>query len=635
MNHTLLQKIKIKINKRGESMEWKLNKVIVETNQCAKCSTCAIVCPNNLIKFEEKPYIDDECLRKGSGMCFEVCPRVSSAKYPIKIRENFKKEYYYGKGDMDGQDGGVVSSFLKYLLKNKKIDGAIIVGKDELWKPTSMIVLNEDDILKGVKSKYTISTLKALKEAAEIGLKKVAVVGLPCQINGLRKLQYFPYHAKHDLELGKDGKPVKLPKIEYLIGLFCMEKFEYNSLKEILEKYGINIKDVEKFDIKKGKLLVYTNRDKKEIDLIEFEVSSGCKICRDFDAELADVSVGCVGSPEGYSTIIIRTEKGDEIKNAIKLKEGVNLEVIEKLKNKKLNRFKNEVKRRKENGEPISFYWISDYGGIGKRADGTHFIRLRAKPTGFYDVEDIEFITKLAKEYDINLKLNCRQGIELQGVNAYDVEDIVLKLTKKGLLPGSTGAGVVSILACPGKDNCSLGVGDTVKLTSMIEERFKEKPTPNKFKIAVSGCPNGCVRPQIHEIGIVGVEYPITNDNCNGCGRCAEVCKVGAIDVRGNVSSTNYNVCIGCGKCIKECPNEGRDVKEKGYLVYVGGKTGREVVEGVKFGIMNEYEVIEFIDKVLTVYEKHASKISVERLPHVMAKVGQGKFLEEVMSYKS
>ena len=161
-----------------------------------------------------------------------------------------------------------------------------------------------------------------------MGLEKVAVVGLPCQINGLRKLQYFPYHAKHDFELGKDGKPVKLPKIEYLIGLFCMEKFEYNSLKEVLSKYGIDIKDVEKFDIKKGKLLVYVNGEKKEIDLKEIEICSGCKMCRDFDAELADVSIGSVGSPNGYSTIIIRTEKGEEIKNAVELKEGVDIEAI-------------------------------------------------------------------------------------------------------------------------------------------------------------------------------------------------------------------------------------------------------------------------------------------------------------------
>jgi len=614
----------------GDLMEWKLNDVIVDTNQCAKCSTCAIVCPNNLVKFNEKPYIGEECLRKGNGMCFEVCPRVSSGKYQIKIREKFKEEYYYGKGDVEGQDGGVVTTFLKYLLKNKKIDGAIVVG-DECWKPVSLIVQNEEDLMNTTKSKYTVSTLEALKTAGEMGLEKVAVVGLPCQINGLRKLQYFQYLAKHDGELGKNGKPVKLPKIEYLIGLLCTEKFEYDELKETLAKYNINMDDVEKFDIKKGKLLVYVNGEEHKIPLKEIELSAGCKMCRDFDAEMADVSVGCVGSPDGYSTVIIRTEKGEEIKNAIELMEGVDLEAIEKLRDLKLNRFKKEVERRKAEDEKVSFYWLSDYNGIGLRADGTYFIRLRAKPAGFYNIEDIEFISKIAKEYNARIKLNSRQGIELQGISGFDAEDVALKLIEKGLLPGSTGPVVTTVVACPGKGNCSLGLIETEKLTKIIEGKFEERPTPTKFKMAVSGCPNGCTRPQVSEIGIAGVKFPVVNEeNCNGCGRCAEVCKVEAIDIRGETSYTNYNVCIGCGKCIKACPNEGRDVKEEGFMVYVGGKTGREVIEGVSMKLMSVEEILDFIDKVLIVYDKYAKKPARERLGAVMQRVGYGKFLEEV-----
>jgi coenzyme F420 hydrogenase subunit beta len=614
----------------GEKMfEWKLNE-IVDSKICAKCGTCTIVCPNGILTFDERPKLVEECLRKGNGMCFEVCPRVSSGKYQIKIRENFKELYYYAKSDVEGQDGGVVTAFLKYLLENKKIDGAIVVG-DECWKPVSLIVQNAEDLLKTSKSKYTVSTLDALRKAGEMGLEKVAVVGLPCQINGLRKLQYFPYHAKHDPELGRDGKPVKLPKIEYLIGLFCMEKFEYNSLKEVLSKYGIDIKDVEKFDIKGRKLFVYVNGEKKEIDLKEIEICSGCKMCRDFDAELADVSIGSVGSPNGYSTIIIRTEKGEEIKNAVELKEGVDIEAIDKLRKKKLKRFKEEIERRRKNNEPVSFYWLSDYGGIGKRADGTYFIRIRAKPGGWYKPEEIKEILDIAEMYNAKIKVTDRAGYELHGISGFDVEDMVLELNEKGLITGSEGPLVRATLACPGAGNCSSGLINTTELAKIIEDKFKERPAPYKFKIAISGCPNGCVRPQVHDIGIAGVKYPKVNENCNGCGRCAEVCKVEAIDVRGETSYTNYNVCIGCGKCIKNCPNEAREVKEEGYLVYVGGKAGREIVEGVKMKLMSVDEIINFIDKVLVVYSKYAEKPQRERLAAVMKRVGYGKFLEEVM----
>ncbi|MDK2790792.1 MAG: sulfite reductase [Methanothermococcus sp.] len=609
--------------------EWKLND-IVDNGICAKCGTCTVVCPNGILTFEDRPKLTEECLRKGNGMCFEVCPRVSSGKYQIKIREKFKEEYYYGKGDVEGQDGGVVTTFLKYLLKNKKIDGAIVVG-DECWKPVSLIVQNEEDLMNTTKSKYTVSTLEALKTAGEMGLEKVAVVGLPCQINGLRKLQYFQYLAKHDGELGKNGKPVKLPKIEYLIGLLCTEKFEYDELKETLAKYNINMDDVEKFDIKKGKLLVYVNGEEHKIPLKEIELSAGCKMCRDFDAEMADVSVGCVGSPDGYSTVIIRTEKGEEIKNAIELMEGVDLEAIEKLRDLKLNRFKKEVERRKAEDEKVSFYWTADYGGVGKRADGTYFIRIRAKPAGWYSIDEAREILEIAEKYDGKIKMTNRGAFEIHGISGFDVEAMVLELMEKGFITGSEGPLVRATLACPGEGNCGSGLINTTELCKILEDNFKEHPAPYKFKIAISGCPNKCVRPQIHDIGIAGVKFPVVNEeNCNGCGRCAEVCKIEAIDIRGETSYTNYNVCIGCGKCIKACPNEGRDVKEEGFMVYVGGKTGREVIEGVSMKLMSVEEILNLIDKVLIVYHKYAKKPQRERLAAVMARIGKGKFLEEV-----
>ncbi|WP_421078131.1 Coenzyme F420 hydrogenase/dehydrogenase, beta subunit C-terminal domain [Methanothermococcus sp. Ax23] len=608
--------------------EWKLNE-IVDNGLCAKCGTCVVVCPNNLLAFEDTPKLTDECLRKGHGMCYDVCPRVSSGKYQIKIRENFKEEYFYGKGDVEGQDGGVVSTFLKYLLKNKKIDGAIVVG-DECWKPVSLIVQNPDDIEKAAKSKYAISTLDALREAGEMGIEKVAVVGLPCQIAGLRKLQYFPYLAKYDGELGKNGKLAKLPKIEYLIGLLCTEKFEYDGLKETLAKNNINIEDVKKFDIKKGKLIVITEDEEYKIPLKDIEMNAGCKMCRDFDAEMADVSVGCVGSPDGYSTVIIRTEKGEEIKNAVELKEGVDLDAIEKLRELKLNRFKKELERRKENNEKISFYWVADYAGVGKRADGTHFLRIRAKPAGWYSIDEVKEIVKIAEKYNGKIKMTNRGAFEIHNISPFDAEDMALELAEKDLLTGSEGPLVRATLACPGEGNCGSGLINTTELCSIIEDNFKEHPAPYKFKIAISGCPNKCVRPQIHEIGIAGVKFPITNENCNGCGRCADVCKIEAIDIRGETSYTNYNVCIGCGKCIKACPNEGRDIKEEGYMVYVGGKSGREVIEGISMKLMSVEEILNLIDKVLIVYHKYAKKPQRERLGAVMARVGKGKFLEEV-----
>ena len=211
--------------------DWALNQ-IVDSDLCAKCGTCSVVCPNNLIDFKERPYLCEDCLRKGNGMCSEVCPRTIAGSYDIRNRLNSFEEYHYAKSDIEGQSGGVVTKLLQHLLDDGKIDGAVVIGANE-WKPVSMIVTTSDGLFDNnntSKSKYAISSLQAIRKAGEMGLDKIAVVGLPCQVAGLRNIQYHKFISKHGAERGKNGKPAKIPKIEYVFGLFCTEKFEYSEL---------------------------------------------------------------------------------------------------------------------------------------------------------------------------------------------------------------------------------------------------------------------------------------------------------------------------------------------------------------------------------------------------------------------
>ncbi len=613
--------------------KWKLNE-IVENEFCANCGACEIVCPNNFVAFDEGPFLVEECRRDGHGMCHEVCPRVSSGRYQISIREDFVEDYYYAKGDVDGQDGGVVTTFLKYLINEGKIDGAIVVG-DTKWKPVSLVIKDAEALDNTTKSKYSISPLTALKKAGDLGLEKVAVVGLPCQIEGLRKYQYHGYLAKHDYELSDQGHPPKLPKIEYLIGLFCTEKFKYETIKDLVEENNLKIGDIKKFDVSNGKFIMETADDKIEVPVKDIEMFSGCKVCRDFSSDLADVSIGNVGSPDGCSTVIVRTEKGKEIENALDLMKGVDTEAVDKLANFKLNRFNKSIDERIENDDFVSYYWNDSVGGIGVRSDGNYFVRVRAKPSGFYDVEEAEYINEIVKEYEGRIKLTNRGAYEIHDIKPKDVLEVVKKLDEHDLITGSEGPLVRACLACPGAHNCAFGLVNTTSLCYELEEKFSEYPTNYKFKFALNGCPNKCSRPQIHDFGIAGIKYPQTNpDKCNGCGRCADVCKVDAIGIRGEMSYSNYNVCYGCGKCIKACPHEAREVKFEGYEVYVGGKAGRDVVEGVKLELETTDEIVDLAQRVIKTYNKLAIKPQKERLAGTMARIGQAEFMEEVNKLK-
>jgi coenzyme F420-reducing hydrogenase beta subunit len=61
-------------------------------------------------------------------------------------------------------------------------------------------------------------------------------------------------------------------------------------------------------------------------------IEKGCAYCDDFTARLADISVGSVGSPDGYSTVIVRSEKGKKLLENLDLaKEDANTEEVTKL----------------------------------------------------------------------------------------------------------------------------------------------------------------------------------------------------------------------------------------------------------------------------------------------------------------
>lgn len=612
-----------------ENPEWLLNK-IVDEEFCAACGTCEIVCPNNFVDFDESPSLGEYCRRLGHGMCHEVCPRVSSGRYQISIREDFFEEYYYAKGSNDGQDGGVITTFLKDLINKGKIDGAIVVG-DVKWRPVSLIIKDADALDNTTKSKYAISPLSALKKAGDMGLKKVAVVGLPCQIEGLRKYQYYPYLAKHSSEIGDEGYPVNLPEIEYLIGLFCTEKFKLETIKQVCTDNEIDIGDVKKFDVNKGNFIMETDAKTIKIPVKDVELFSGCNVCRDFSSEIADVSIGNVGSPDGYSTVIVRTQKGKDIGDAVTLETGVDTKAIDKLNDYKLKRFHKNIDERIKNNEFVSYYWNDYKGGVGLRSDGNYYIRIRAKPAGFFDLNETEFINEIAKQYQARIKLTNRGGYELHDIKPMDVEEVVKKLDDNNLLTGSEGPLVRATLACPGQFNCKYGLIPTLSLCYELEEKFCEMPTNYKFKIALNGCPNKCSRPQVHDFGINGITYPkVKSNKCNGCGRCEDVCKVNAISIRGEMSYTNETICYGCGKCIKACPHEARVTKFHGYEIYVGGKSGREIVEGVRLELETPDEIVDLISKVIKTYNKLAIKPQKERLAATMKRIGQAQFMEEV-----
>ncbi len=181
----------------------------------------------------------------------------------------------------------------------------------------------------------------------------VAVIGTPCHMIAAAKMDSFTDY------LGESPLNIK-------IGLFCMENFSYSYMKQLLEKYDADMKDVIECRVEKNHLWFYLTEDRLvKIPLKEARkcMRKNCQICMDFTSELSDISVGSVGSPDKWSTVIIRTEKGLELlKNAekdnyIKTKPLTEsgLKIIEKLATKKKKENKEEIKKREKVGRPVLY----------------------------------------------------------------------------------------------------------------------------------------------------------------------------------------------------------------------------------------------------------------------------------------
>ena len=327
---------------------------VVDAGSCCECGSCVLVCPHNVIEYiDNKPKQTakasaefDFCgISEGVGcdVCATVCPRLWPREDHLRdalFKDDRPYEDIFGvyrhifvartkRPELKEtvQDGGVVTALLSWAKSSGEIDGAIVsaVGpEDDPCFPSPKVVTSESEIRASAGSWYTYCENNlALKEVKERDLKKVAFVGVPCQITPLRKMQYmdpsFLVTAK------KRAKPLARQReflrgfsdrISFSIGLFCTEVFTPELMTERIEKQmKIPLTEVSKFNVK-DELLIY-KRD-KTVETIPLSEAMRdyqrpeCQHCGDFSAEMADIACGGVGT-DTATIVVIRTQRGEEI----------------------------------------------------------------------------------------------------------------------------------------------------------------------------------------------------------------------------------------------------------------------------------------------------------------------------------
>lgn len=219
--------------------------------------------------------------------------------------------------------------------------------------------------------------------------------------------------------------------------------------------------------------------------------------------------------------------------------------------------------------------------------------------------------------------LTVRQAVEIPHVRRSEADALTEELAAAALRLGACGPRVRGVPACPAL-TCSHGVIDAQELAGALDERFFGRSAPHKFKLAVTGCPNGCVKPQENDVGVGGVRTAdFHEDDCTACGACVDACPVpGVLALEGGALRVRLDGCIHCGDCVAACPTGAWEDTGPGYAVFVGGRMGRRphLGERLPFVLRSAAAVVALVEQVLAWYQREGR--TRERFADTIERVG-------------
>ncbi|MFC1895082.1 Coenzyme F420 hydrogenase/dehydrogenase, beta subunit C-terminal domain [Thermodesulfobacteriota bacterium] len=314
-----------------------LKRQAVDTQLCIFCGTCVAVCPAGCIAFQaDGPQLDGECTE--CGQCLEACPGLGGPLQQLdqlvfgRVRTEEEDMGGLGirladtnliSGDREirrhGYTGGKLTAVLASLLEKKEIQGAVVSRWGEVspfpWFAWPVVATTREGLVDGAGSKYVFTpNLMALEEiAARQDIDSIALVGLPCHLQGLRKLELL-------------GEPYSTlaGKVKYAFGLYCgapmLARDDFmRYVAELCETSSEKIAAVDfhrvskEFDVAYDLVLKDGEHASKRFNIGELLTGIGryprwyrCTLCTDYSAEHADISFG-------GSHVTPRTKAGNEV----------------------------------------------------------------------------------------------------------------------------------------------------------------------------------------------------------------------------------------------------------------------------------------------------------------------------------
>ena len=316
-----------------ERKHWKhLYAEVVATEICVGCSACVVACPHHVIEMQNfDPVMTDpelgpyDCVHgeKSCSLCAMACLRLEPAyeamenllfgrrrKHPSEPWGMHREMWLARASDPGvlpkGQDGGVVTALLSWMLSTGEVEGACVSkpSEEHPWLDEPHLATTAEELVASAGSRYTYcSTPLALKIAAEKKIKSVAIVGVSCESTAIR-------------EMGVEGIKKWSRMVKFVAGLMCNETFQYEPfINEVVAgRYGIALERIRKINVKGEVYVTLDDGSDVVIPLDECKpfANEWCHHCPDFAAEHADISFGGLGMA-GWTMCVIRTEHGADV----------------------------------------------------------------------------------------------------------------------------------------------------------------------------------------------------------------------------------------------------------------------------------------------------------------------------------
>ena len=163
--------------------------------------------------------------------------------------------------------------------------------------------------------------------------------------------------------------------------------------------------------------------------------------------------------------------------------------------------------------QPLPDWKYEDYLGWHEQGDGKLFLGISVDNGRVYDHGSLQLKTALREieqAYHLPMRLTANHNIILYEIDPADQANIQAILDRCGIQAETQIDALVRYaMACPALPTCGLAITESERAIPSILERLRALMTKldladEHFVVRMTGCPNGCARPYMAEMGFVG-----------------------------------------------------------------------------------------------------------------------------------